>query len=64
MKMMCKKALLIPVILLVLVGFAQAQIIAPPAPTDVQVPMDILVGLIGRYMAMIQEYQISGEYYH
>lgn len=57
MKMMCKKALLIPVILLVLVGFAQAQIIAPPAPADVQVPMDILVGLIGRYMAMIQQYQ-------
>lgn len=57
MKMMCKKALLIPVILLVLVGFAQAQIIAPPALTDVQVPMDILMGLINRYMAMIQEYQ-------
>ena len=47
--------LLIFIFLLTLAGIGQAQIIAPPA--DSQVPGEILMGLIGKYMAMVQQYQ-------
>ena len=46
-------ALLVFILMLVLAGLGQTQVIAPP----VQVPEEILVGLMGKYMLMIQEYQ-------
>ena len=58
MKTLCKQVLLVSVLLLVVSGIGHAQlVIAPPDPTDLAVPMDILMGLIGKYMVMIQEYQ-------
>jgi hypothetical protein len=49
-------ALLVCMFLLTLVSFGRTQIIAPN-PTDSQVPGEILMGLIGKYMAMVQQHQ-------
>ena len=57
MKAICKQALLVSVFLLALTGIVQAQLIIAPVTTEVQVPVDILVGLMGKYMVMAQEYQ-------
>ncbi|MFC1712054.1 Ig-like domain-containing protein [Candidatus Poribacteria bacterium] len=48
-------AMLVCVLLVTLSGFGQAQDILFPPGTDV--PIEILLGVIGRYMAVAQEYQ-------
>ena len=60
MKRKSIEALLIFVLLLSLAGSGQAQIPVPiiaPGPTDLQVPMEILMGLMGKYMAMLQQHE-------
>ena len=48
-------ALFVCVLLITLTGVGQAQdIILPP---DTEVPIEILIGVIGKYTAMVQEYQ-------
>jgi len=48
-------ALFVCVLLITSTGVGQAQeVILPP---DTEVPIEILTGLIGKYTAMVQEYQ-------
>ncbi len=55
-------AFLVCTILLTLIGLGQAQLIAPPPspPLDIgeeELAVEVLMGLIGNYMAKMQEYQ-------
>ncbi len=57
MKAKSVEALLLCIFMLILITFSHAQDIAPPVLPDVQVPLEILMGLMGRYTTMVQEYQ-------
>ena len=50
-------ALLLCMFMLILITFSHAQDIAPPVLPDIQVPLEILMGLMGRYTTMMEEYQ-------
>ena len=57
MKTKSVEALLLCMFMLILASFGHAQDIAPPILPDIQVPLEILMGLMGRYTTMMQEYQ-------
>jgi len=57
MKRKLTEAFLVCILLLALSGIGQTQVIAPISATDSQVPMEILMGLIGNYMIDAQQYQ-------
>ncbi len=57
MKKKSVEILLVSILLLALTCVGQTQITAPPDPADLQVSVEILIGLMGKYMAMTQEYQ-------
>jgi outer membrane lipoprotein-sorting protein/Ca2+-binding EF-hand superfamily protein len=47
------------VLMLLVSGVSQAQLIAPtPISSNPALPMEILTGLIGKYFAMLQQYQL------
>ncbi|MBD3182404.1 hypothetical protein GF312_08935, partial [Candidatus Poribacteria bacterium] len=54
-------AILILVFMLVFAGMGQGQVVAPPSPMDSQVPVEILMSLIGKYMDMVQHYFDTAE---
>ena len=57
MKEKCAVALLVFGFLITLMGVAQAQEVIIAPSSEPQVPMEILIGVMGRYMAMAQQYQ-------
>ena len=47
------------VLMLLVTGISQAQLISPtPISSSPQLPIEILTGLIGKYLAMVQQYQM------
>jgi hypothetical protein len=47
------------VLMLLVTGIGQAQLISPtPISASPQLPVEILTGLIGKYLAMVQQYQM------